>query len=260
MSNVEQSSSGSDCPSCNATLIAGAKFCHQCGAPAGVPADAQAVGQERNRQQPGWKIISLVVVGVAVWSTALMFVVPKFFAEKSPVKSNPHVGARMPSEPSAQSVDLSTMTPREAADRLFNRVMAADEQGDTGQIMQFGPMALEAYKLVGLLDADARYHIGLISLSLGDLDNAREQIKNLESEAPDHLLALTLSFKVAGKAGDARAASIARSRFAAAYDAEIKGGRPEYEAHSVTIETFRASTMPSNSNGTSGQMAAPSPR
>lgn len=187
-----------------------------------------------------------------------MFAALKWMPEKNAVKSNPHAGVTLPSEPSAQTVDLSTMTPREAADRLFNRVMAADEQGRPEEVMQFGPMTLEAYKLVDLLDADARYHIGLISLLLGDLDNAREQIRNLQSEASDHLLGLTLSFKVAEQMRDDKAAAAARARFAAAYDAEIRSGRPEYEAHSVTIEAFRASATGSNANGTSSPMKNPS--
>ena len=93
---------------------------------------------------------------------------------------------------------------------------------------------------------------------LGDIDNAREQIRNLEAEAPDHLLGLTLSFDVAETSGDDKAASNARARFAAAYDAEMKSGRPEYEAHSMTIETFRASAMGSKSNDTSNRMVTPS--
>ena len=247
-------------------MIAGARFCHQCGAPAGgrpvEPRQSvqQRKGQERNGHQWNWKAIALFVVGVTAWSAVLMYVALKLLPEKNAVQSNPHAGVTMPSEPPAQPVDLSAMTPREAADRLFNRVMAADEQGDTAQVMQFGPMALEAYKLVDLLDADARYHIGLISLLLGDLDKAREQIRNLEAEQPDHLLGLTLAFKVAEKTGDAKAASEARARFAAVYDAQIRSGRPEYEAHGVTIETFRASAVGGDINSMSNQTSKPSQR
>lgn len=182
-----------------------------------------------------------------------MFLALKFMPEKNAVKDNPHAGVTMASGQSAESVDLSAMTPREAADRLFNRVMAADEQGRTEEVMQFGPMALEAYELVDPLDADARYHIGLISLLLGDIDNARTQIKNLEAEAPDHLLGLTLAYRVAAKTGDDKGASAARARFVAAYGAEISSGRPEYEAHRATIEAFRVATGGENSNSTSSR-------
>jgi hypothetical protein len=36
---------------------------------------------------------------------------------------------------------------------------------------------------------------------------------------------------------------ITRGRFTAVYDAEIKSGGPEYEAHRLAIERFYASTM-----------------
>ena len=170
----------------------------------------------------------------------------KFTAEKNPAQSNPHVNVTGPTEPPAQPVDLSSMTPLEAADRLFNRVMAAHESGDTGEAMRFAPMALQAYELVDRLDADARYHIGLISLVLGDVDNARRQIDKLQKESPDHLLGLILQFNIAEQNGDDKAASATRMRFARAYDAQINSKRPEYEAHRVTIETFHASTVGSS--------------
>jgi len=182
-----------------------------------------------------------------------MYLALKFIPEKNAIDDNPHAGVTMPSGQSPESVDLSAMTPREAADRLFNRVMAANEQGRTEEVIQFGPMALEAYKLVDPLDADARYHIGLISLLTGDINEARVQIKNLEAEAPDHLLGLDLAYRVAEKTGDDRGMSVARARFAAAYSAEISSGRPEYEAHRATIEAFRIATEDDNGGGASSR-------
>ena len=245
MSNTEQPSSGSECPSCKAAMHPGAKFCHNCGAPAG----GQPVGKQRN-----WKNISFVVVGIAAVSGGLTFAVGNFATEKREVQSPPQFDVTSSSVSPRQPVDLSTMTPREAAGRLFNRVMAADERGDTEEAMRFAPMALKAYELVDRLDADAHYHVGLINLLFGNLDKARKQIENLKREAPDHLLGLVLSFKVAEKVGDYKGASDTRARFAAAYDAEIKSGRPEYEAHRLTIEKFHASTMGSKIADTSGQI------
>ena len=218
-------------------MLADARFCHNCGTPVGgAPA-----GQRRN-----WKTTALFAVGVAIWCFVVVFAGVKFTAEKNPAQSNPHVNVGTPTEPPSQRVDLSTMTPLEAADRLFNRVMAAHENGDTEEAMRFAPMALQAYELVDRLDADARYHIGLISLVLGDVDNARSQIANLQRESADHLLGLILQFNIAEQNGDEKAASKIRMRFARAYDAQISSGRPEYEAHRVTIETFHASTIGSN--------------
>lgn len=248
MSNAEQPSNGPECPSCNAVMHPDAKFCHNCGAAAG----GRPVGTQRN-----WRDIALVVVGVAAVSFGLTFVVGKFATEKSDVQSAQQIdvtrspGAAMPS---GQPVDLSTMTPRQAADRLFNRVIAADERGDTAEAMRFAPMALMAYERVERLDADAHYHVGLINVLSGNLDEARKQVEALKRATPDHLLGLVLAFSVAEKVGDRKGAADTRARFAAAYDAEILRGRPEYEAHRITIKKFHTSAMGSKTAGASNQI------
>jgi len=139
-----------------------------------------------------------------------------------------------------QAVDLASMTPREAADRLFNRVMMASEQGNTQEALQFAPMALMAYDRVAELDADAHYHIGRISIVAGDVENARKQIGILKQVAPDHLLGLLLEHTVAEQSGDRNAAANAKAAFAAAYDAEMKTGKREYQDHKVSIEKFHS--------------------
>lgn len=227
-------------------MIRGAGFCHNCGAPAG----GRRAGKPWN-----WNALSIVLVAVAALGVGSIFVVGQIATEKPEAPSGPRSGAGRSSPPPGQPADLSTMTPRQAADRLFNRVMAADERGDTGEVMRFAPMALKAYQLVDRLDADARYHMGLLDLLSGNLEAAAKQIESLERQAPGHLLALVLSFKVAEKAGDDQAASDSRARFAAAYDAEIRGGRPEYAAHRTTIEKFHASAMGSRTAGTAGRTA-----
>jgi hypothetical protein len=132
------------------------------------------------------------------------------------------------------------MTPREAADRLFNRIMAASEQGNSGEAQRFVPMALEAYGLVEILDADAHYHLGLIHAVKGDVENIRKEIGILERYAPNHLLAIVLDHMVAEMSRDTVAAARAHAAFIAAYDAEIVAGRQEYADHQVTIDKFRA--------------------
>ena len=76
------------------------------------------------------------------------------------------------------------MSPRQAADRLFNRVMAASENGDTAEALQFAPMALQAYDNLGTLDNDARYHVALLHLTAGDIKSARVQIDLLRQVRP----------------------------------------------------------------------------
>jgi len=132
------------------------------------------------------------------------------------------------------------MTPREAADRLFNRVMMASEQGNQAEALSFVPMAVQAYASLPALDRDAHYHLGLIHGVAGDRADLDQQIAALRQGAPNHLLALVLEHDAAERSGDQAAVSRLRAAFDAAYAAEIAMARPEYEAHGNTIERFRA--------------------
>ena len=134
--------------------------------------------------------------------------------------------------------DLSTMSPREAADRLFNRVMTASENGNTAEMLQFAPMALQAYKNLGTLDNDARYHVALIHLAAGDVKSARAVVDKLLQAAPNHLLGIMMEFKLAEKNGNKDAAARAYKKFLAAYDAERAKNLMEYQEHQTGIEHF----------------------
>lgn len=247
MSNTEHPTSGSKCPSCQTALHPDAKFCHECGALA---------GDQRDARRRDWKNIPPVVVLIVIVAVGagLILVFGNFATKQNDLPSSPRSDVISSSRQSEQPVDLSTMTPREAADRLFNRVMAADERGETAQAMQFAPMALLAYRRVDRPDADAHYHIGLINLLLGNLDEVRKQIENLKRDSADHLLGLALAIRVAKRVGDGKSASDILARFAAAYDAEIRRRKPEYEAHRVTIEKLHGSTTGSEAAKTSNQI------
>ncbi|MDC0033892.1 hypothetical protein OAJ57_04960 [Alphaproteobacteria bacterium] len=136
--------------------------------------------------------------------------------------------------------DLSRMTQREAADRLFNRIMSASEKGNKAEALGFVPMAVEAYGSLPALDRDAHYHLGLIHGVAGDSSEGKRHIAALRKGAPNHLLALILEHDIAVQSGDRAAVSRIISMFDVAYNMEIAVGRPEYQAHRNTIERFRA--------------------
>ena len=83
--------------------------------------------------------------------------------------------------------DISQMSPEERANRLFNRVMILAEAGKTDSVRFFLPMALGAYGQLSQLDADARYHIGLLQLAGGDVEAALAQADTLQRSTPTHL-------------------------------------------------------------------------
>lgn len=173
-----------------------------------------------------------VAVGVAVG--ALVVVLWVFVGRDTPPP--PFLGAGpMLNQPP----DLSKMAPREAADRLFNRIMTAAERGDTQEALRFVPMALQAYELLVPLDNDARYHVGLIHATAGDIESARAYIAMLRQSAPDHLLGIMLEHTIAKQLGDQDGATHAYKTFLAAYDGEIVTKRAEYSDHQSGIDSFR---------------------
>jgi hypothetical protein len=217
------------CPSCGTAAQAQARFCHACGAALG---DAAAPSP--------WNPKALALVAVVALGAGAVAGVAGFLISREQAAERPPQATASPDARSASAVDLSSMTPREAADRLFNRVMVADEQGNVEEAQRFASKALQAYDRVAGLDADAHYHIGHIHLVAGDVESTREQIAVLQRVSPDHLLAYVLEHSLAELSGDLSAAAAAAESFAAAYDKEIATGRAEYEAHSQTIERFRA--------------------
>ena len=214
------------CPSCGAATLSEARFCHGCGASlAGETGDGR------------WWAGSLAKLGaVAGLIVVTMFAVATFIGRDSA----PPTSAAPPTPNFNALPDLSQMTMREAADRLFNRIMTASEKGNRAEALRFVPMAVQAYGALHALNRDARYHLALIHGVADDRGNADQQIAALRKGAPDHLLALLLEHEIAVRSGDRVAEARVLAAFAAAYDTEIATGRPEYEAHRNTIEKLRA--------------------
>jgi len=138
------------------------------------------------------------------------------------------------------------MAPREQADRLFDMIMAAAEQGDTARVAFHTTMAIQAYEMLGDLDNDARYHVGLIHIVRGEPDLALAQADTIEQSVPEHLLAIMLRHSAATLTGDSSAAQRAYDRFRASYNAEVSTDRPEYQMHRGQIDAFRAEALQSS--------------
>jgi mono/diheme cytochrome c family protein len=225
---------GRYCPSCGANTLPQARFCHACGARQA----ARAGGWKT------WPAGRLAAIGMMAGLVVAGAVVAVFSGRGSAPPSFPALPApagqpaRVASPGGAP--DISQLTPREAADRLFNRVMASNEEGNLAEARRFAPMAIEAYASLPALDRDAHYHLALIHGVTGDRAMYDQQIAALRLGAPNHLLALALEHDAAEKSGDRAAVERTRAAFAAAYDGEIVQARPEYEAHLNAIEKLRA--------------------
>lgn len=134
------------------------------------------------------------------------------------------------------SPGMAQVSPREQADRLFNLVMVALGNGDVSQVQTFGPMALAAYDAVRPLDIDARLHIGLIHLALGNPRSANAQADSIAMASRSHLFGPLLRLRVADALGDGEGARAALAELRANWDREHARNLEEYAGHQFLLD------------------------
>ena len=104
------------------------------------------------------------------------------------------------------------MSPRERADRLYDRVMRLNEEGKTDSVDFFAPMVTSAYQMLGTLDLDQHYDLGRVGEVTGAAPLARAEADTILRADPTHLLGLALAARVAT---DAHQDAAARSTIGA---------------------------------------------
>ena len=231
------------CPACGTGLEPDALYCSECGAPVAAPPPKPM------RDRLPWILSGLALVAFAV---AISLMLGDSVGERA--EGMPPTGAVIPSPgqeggmgggagPGAGAadpsrIDLSSMSGREAADRLFDRAMRTEAAGDSAQGRFFADMGLQAYGGLppGDIDADARFHIGLLRLMTGDPAGARASADAILAGNPDHLLAWILRINVAEALADEAELAEARERFRSALASERAAGRPEYAQHAGLID------------------------
>ena len=223
------------CPECGAGLKPGALFCSDCGHPV-------APKQEKPASARLPWVLSFL--GLAVFALAIALFVQG--------RTQPRIGdapmtgglpevqreeaATSGAMPSA--AELAAMSPRDAADRLFDRAMSELEAENVEQAGFFANMALQAYARVPVteFDQDASFHVGLLHLALGQSETARQMADAMLSADEDHLLALLLARRAAAALGDEEAAEEFARRFREAIAAGEQERLPEYSQHRGLIE------------------------
>lgn len=231
---------GRHCTSCGAALPSGARFCTGCG----TAVTAQGGSTGRSTGSGGgsgvdphfawWAAGGLLVVLILV--VAWPIVRPQDVAPTAPLATGaPAAGVG--------AVDLGSMSPREAADRLFQRVMQAASAGDSAQAAQFLPMAIQAYDRARPLDLHGLFDLSTLQRTAGDMAGARASAEEGLAEDGDHLLLLYAAAQAAQDAGDASAARGYYERLLEAYDAEMATQNLDYEAHSTMLPTARADAL-----------------
>lgn len=201
-----------------------------------IPRFVQASGVKANRSDSSaeptsrvtWYVAGALILGLILVITYTLYG-PIRSAISEPSPTGPPIGA--------SSVDLSTMTPRQAADRLFNRVMAAAERGDNTEVVNFLPMAIRAHEMIEGLDADGKFHLVLLNLQASLNKNALISAREILAESPKHLLGLVGAADASLALGDTASARVFYQDWLDAYDSEIVKKLPEYIDHRIILET-----------------------
>lgn len=243
---------GRFCNKCGAKLTGAAKFCTQCGTPTGGGGPARGgaggpAGGGDHRQAaaatfggsnaPWW------IAGIAMFGLIL---VVGWNAVKPGPRQGPNAmqgapagmtGGGNPAD-GMSTVDINSMSPREAADRLFNRVMESMSQGDTTGGMFFQPMAVQAYERAEPLDLDGLLHLGLLQ-SLSDPNAGLATAKRILEAEPDHILGLGAAAQAEIALGDSAAAADYYQHLLRVYDAQYARNLVEYDGHRTLMDEMK---------------------
>jgi Double zinc ribbon len=212
------------CLACRAELSPQARFCHRCGTPVGS-------GSSGRSDRSAWIIAGMLCV-------ALVGGIAYKVSSSSPQPAVPDM-ANTGVSGGDRAPDISSMSPRERFDRLFNRIMQAAERGQPEEIERFTPMALGAYAQLESRDVDARYHAAVIYLQGGGIPQARALADTILQESPGHLFGYIIRGTAARMAGDPNAEARAQRDFLQHYPAESAANRVEYLEHRPVVEEFK---------------------
>ena len=216
------------CTQCGAGLTGGARFCNQCGATSAPGASAPATSGVTGDPQMGWWIAGgMMIVLILVFAWPILRP-----ADVAPVPLGP--AATGPA-----AIDLNSMSPREAADRLFGRVMQAASAGDSAGAAQFLPMAIQAYEAATPLDLDGQFHVSTLQRTAGDFATALATAEAGLVDGPEHLLLLYAAAEAARESANGAVAREHFQRIVDIYDAQMASGNPDYDAHSAMMGSVR---------------------
>lgn len=207
-----------------------------CGVPTAVGRETNRAGGEEAREVKSDPRIALAIAGVGVVLLVILLVLLQREPETeipAPVAQAPAPAAGPVGDPSG--VDLSSMTPREAADRLFNRVMQSVSAGDTAQARAFAPMAITSYSMVDGLDIDGRYHLAVIQLVNNQPEDALATANSILAENPVHLFGLFTAAQAHQAMGETEQARESYQMLLDNFDDELAASRSEYTEHSPVL-------------------------
>jgi len=218
---------GAACAACRAPLTPGAKFCHRCGTPAGSP----GVRPSGMASALPWSVAAIALLALVAMLAGQRFGRTRQTEDAPPTQPPPAVGS-----PAGRAPDISSMSPAERAERLYDRIMSAAERGKVDTVQFFLPMALQAYAVLSPLTIDQRYDVGRLAEVGGDAKLAGAQADTILKSQPKHLLGLLLASRAARLKGDAKSSDAFMRQLAVAEPSERARQLPEYLLHQNDID------------------------
>jgi len=214
---------------------------------------ARDAGGARRRQP----LIIAIAVGALV--AAMMFVVTQRSANLARAgAATAPFAQRDNGEIAARAPDISAMSPRERAERLYDRAMRAQQEGKADSATFFASMATMAYGQIGESTLDDHYDLGRLALLAGQASLASAEADTILAARPTHLLGLMLQEDAARASGAAAKASAAHARLLASANAERNLPLPEYRMHASEIASVLGGATIMNAAGTaSAEPATP---
>lgn len=228
-----------NCQSCGASLSAGARFCHKCGASTTPPSTASASAASWQVGLP-WGIAGLALG--ALITVLVMRGSGRAAASPPPAVNAPFAGGGMVAAP-----DISQMSPEEQAQRLFDRVMRLQEQGKLDSVQFFLPMALGAYRNLPAMSLNSHFDVGLLDLAQGNPAGALAEADTIRRQVPTHLFPFVLRARAAQASNDAAALRQAYQGFLKNESAERGRDRPEYTDRRTLLDAFHTEATNSGS-------------
>lgn len=206
------------CPACSAEMQKGTCFCTTCGARIERP-EAQAAGHRVGAVSTAgpasvggfdtatalpWALTGVLLVALLVVAAF------PIFGDGGGTSQPGQSGLQQQAQGTlgaAPNVDLSSMTPGQAADRLYERVARALAAEDETEVMNFLPMALDAYELARPLDTTRLFKYSFLLRVARDDEAALEVAREGLEQDPDNLLHLSSAAEASlamGAEADAR--------------------------------------------------------
>jgi len=221
------------CPACATELPAGTRFCTDCGSPLrtreALVAAGAASGTSPSVALP-WGVAGVLLTLLLVWGGVSILGDGRGAGGQAPPPGT--LGA-------APNIDLNSMTPGEAATRLFNRVASALQQRDSIEVLNFLPMALDAHEIARPLEDGQLFRYSFLQRVAMEYEQALATAREGLERSPDHLLLLSAAAEAARELGDEEAARAYYRHLLDVWEVESASNRIDYMEHPGLVPIVR---------------------